>query len=372
MRRSHARFAPVVALCAAAALTAGCFTQRPAKVCMQGNIEAATTTKIDNNVSPVSPRALPGEPCGAPRIALIDIDGLLVDRNLSGLQSMGENPVALFREKLQAAERDPCVAAVLLRVNSPGGGVTACDIMRYELTKFRQRSGKPIVACLMDTGAGGAYYVATAADVIVAHPTTITGGMGVILNLYLLKDMMAQNNIFSNVVRSGEKVDIGSPIREMSQDEEEILEGIAEEFHERYKSAVLASRPQLRPVAPDAEEVPPPGQPANADSGDKVETTLFDGRVFTGVEAERLGLVDQLGYLEEARGVAEQLAGTPVSRVIVYRRDNDRALTAYDITPNVPGQSLVPISVPGVDRALLPTFLYLWQPEPAYEKTSGP
>ncbi len=211
------------ALLLAALTLSGCMANRPIKVCMQGDLDAAASMKIDNNVQQVCARSLPGEPCGGPRIALIDIDGLLVNRNLTGMSSMGENPVALFREKLQAAERDPCVVAVVLRVNSPGGGVTACDIMRWELQQFRQRCGKPVVACLMDLGAGGAYYIATAADTIVAHPTTITGGVGVILNLYDLQDFMQQNNVVENVIRSGVKIDMGTPIRTMEEEEAEIL-----------------------------------------------------------------------------------------------------------------------------------------------------
>lgn len=351
---------------------------------MQGDINASAAMKVDNNVRPVSARSLPGEPCGGPRIALIDIDGLLVNRNLTGAASMGENPVALLQEKLEKAERDPCVMAVVLRINSPGGGVTACDIMRWELMQFRQRSGKPVIACLMDLGAGGAYYIASAADAIYAHPTTITGGVGVILNLYAMDDPMNQQNVFGNSIRSGGKIDMGSCVRERDEEETEILEGIAAEFHGRFKSAVLSSRPQLAAVVNGAEEVPrPAGAAAPTDDEDARDEEsdlddedpdhgLLDGRVFTGIEALRLGIVDQLGYLDDAIDAAENMAGVVNARTIVYRRDNDRALTPYDITPNVPGQSLMPMSIPGFDRALMPTFLYLWQPEPLYEKTSGP
>ncbi|MCA9238736.1 MAG: S49 family peptidase [Planctomycetales bacterium] len=364
----------------------GCAAHQPVKVCMnmQGDINAAAAMKVDNNVAPVCARGLPGEPCGGPRIALIDIDGLLVNRNLTGAASMGENPVALLQEKLEKAERDPCVMAVVLRINSPGGGVTACDIMRWELMQFKQRSGKPVIACLMDLGAGGAYYIASAADAIYAHPTTITGGVGVILNLYAMDNPMNQQNVYGVSIRSGGKIDMGTCVREQEEDETEILKGIAAEFHSRFKDAVLTSRPQLAGIVHSAEEVPRPGDEADADGDESEEDQaedesesepdhgLLDGRVFTGVEALRLGMVDQLGYLADAVNAAESLAGVVNARTIVYRRDNDRALTPYDITPNVPGQSLMPMSVPGFDRALLPTFLYLWQPEPLYEKTSGP
>src|SRR5262249_53431806 len=131
---------------------------------------------------PVQPVAIP--PCGpGPRVAVIDVDGLLLNTPFSGPGSVGENPVALFREKLAAAEADPAVVAVVLRINSPGGSVAAALTMRGELERFKARKRVPVVACLLDLGCGGAYYLASASDQIVAGAGTVTGGIGVILNL---------------------------------------------------------------------------------------------------------------------------------------------------------------------------------------------
>ena len=145
-------------------------------------------------------------------VAVVDVDGVIVNRNMTGLGSMGENPVALFREKLDTIARDGRVRAVVLRINSPGGGVTASDIMRRDLVEFRQRTGLPVVACLLDTGTGGAYYIATACDAIVAHPTSVVGGVGVILNLYNMEDTLAQFNVLPASIRAGERIDAGSPV----------------------------------------------------------------------------------------------------------------------------------------------------------------
>jgi protease-4 len=122
---------------------------------------------------------MPVPGCGAcpgnAKIAMLDVDGLLLNQNLTspglwGTGSVGENPLALFDEKLQAIQADPSVCAVVLRINSPGGGVSATDMMWQELQRYRRSTGKPVVACLMDVAAGGGYYLATAADHIVAHP----------------------------------------------------------------------------------------------------------------------------------------------------------------------------------------------------------
>lgn len=379
-----------------AALT-GCLADKPVKVCMQGDITAGGKIKTvianDNNAPRVQARTLPGQERCAPKIALIDVDGLLVNRNLSGSGSMGENPVAFFREKLEAAEADPCVCAIVLRLNSPGGGVTASDIMRRDLARFRQRSGKPIVTCFMDLGCGGAYYLASASDLIVAHPTTLTGGLGVILNRYNITEALGQYNVSPDPVRSGSKIDLGSPIREFprfpdeaaaradryEKEDRAILKNIAEEYHTRLQAAVQAARPNLQVELPEL--LPPPElAPGEEDqAGDETafqplpyDGTVFDGRVIVATEAQRLGLVDQIGYLDDAIATARGLAGLATSKTIVYRRSNDRALTAYDITPNMPTPVVsVPLSIPGLDRSQLPVFLYLWQPEPLIERTGG-
>src|SRR5262249_57779192 len=134
---------------------------------------------------------------------VVDVDGLLLNFDFTGPYSLGETPVALFHERLEAVAADPAVGAVVVRLNSPGGSVTASDIMRRELQRFRERTHKPVVVCLMDLGAGGGYYLATAADLIVAHPTTVTGGIGVILNLYNLRELMNQYNVVPQSIKAG-------------------------------------------------------------------------------------------------------------------------------------------------------------------------
>jgi protease-4 len=329
------------------ALISGC-AHRPLQVAMTGDVTAQMPPS--NTASRLVTWTLSGSPECAAKVAIIDVDGLLVNKNLRGLGSLGENPVALFREKLDAVAADPDIHAVVLRINSPGGGVTATDIMRRDLEALRACRGIPIIACLMDVGTGGAYYLATAADSIVAHPTSITGGMGVLLNLYNLEDALGQFNVVPIPIKAGEKIDLASPIRPMEADEREILERIAREFHERFRVDVNRARPQH--LATDED---------------------FDGRVLTAGEALDKRLIDGTGYVDDAIAAARQSAGLPpCAPVVMFRRCNDRAFTAYDVTPNVPLQnSLIPINVPGLDRSSLPTFLYLWQPDPSYVTAAG-
>lgn len=321
-------------------LAAGC--HHGIRVNMVGDV----TTRLppDHSSCPVHQRVVAGHPCECGKVAIIDIDGMLLNRNFQGLGSAGENPVALFHEKLMAAGRDPNVRAVVLRINSPGGSVTASDMMRHQLTQFRAQAGKPVIASILDVGAGGAYYLATACDAITAHPTSVVGGVGVIINIYNLADTMEQQNVEATPVRAGDHIDLGSPVARLSADGRAILKAIATELHGRFIDAVVESRPG-------------------------VERTNLDGRVFTATAARDRGFIDDVAYLDDAIDRARALGGLgSQSRVVMFRRGNDRALTEFDITPNTPvAVASLPLSIPGLDRASLPHFLYLWQPEPGLE-----
>src|SRR5205085_488714 len=111
--------------------------------------------------------------CCRDKVALIDVEGMILNARGSSLFGGGDNPVSLFRERLDEAAHDRRVKAVVLRINSPGGAVTASDIMYQDLLRFRKETGKPVVACMMDVAASGAYYLAVGCDRVYAHPTTV-------------------------------------------------------------------------------------------------------------------------------------------------------------------------------------------------------
>lgn len=295
------------------------------------------------------------EGCGGAKIALIDVDGLLANANMVGPYSAGENPVALFREKLDAAAADPKVCGVVLRINSPGGGVTASDMMAHELARFRAKTGLPIVSYVLELGTGGGYYLALGGDAIIVHPAAVVGGVGVILNLYNLQDTMAMANVTSQAIKAGENIDMGSSLSALTPEAKELLQRMANEFHARFQQVVRTRRPALR------------------------DAKALDGRVFTAEQALAAGLVDQVGYLEDAVALAAcrpnaaapgpSIAAAGSWRLVMYHRRNDPARTPYAVTANSPPQGeWLPLSVPGLDRSRLPTFLYLWQAEPTLGK----
>lgn len=337
-------------------LAGGCL--HPAKVCTDSRISLTgpVTANVSadlrpNDAGPVRPMIVQqGAGCSRSRVALVDVDGLLVNANLTGPYSASENPVALLCERLDAVAADPSVCAVVVRINTPGGGVAASDLMRQQLLAFRGRTGLPVVACLMDLATGGGYYLATAADLIYAQPTTITGGIGVIFNLYNLQDAMAQVNVAAQPIKSGQYIDMGTSLHLMTPEAQDWLQAMADEFHLRFRQAVLDRRPAVR--------------------GD--DPTNFDGRVFTAGQALSRGLVDQVGYLDDAIRAAAAQAGRDRIEVVMFHRHNDPARSPFAITANTPGMTgVIPLSIPGMERSKLPTFLYLWQVDPTLERRSG-
>ncbi|GIW78585.1 MAG: signal peptide peptidase SppA [Gemmatales bacterium] len=272
------------------------------------------------------------------KIAIIDVDGVLLNAETPGLLTKGENPVSEFREKLDAAAADRHVKAVVLRINSPGGGVTASDIMFQDLINFRYYTGKPVVACMMDVAASGGYYLAMGADLVYAHPTTITGSIGVIMNLYNASGLFESIGITSNPIKSGKNKDLGNPARPMSEEERALLQRIVDSYHANFVEKVAWGRQM---------------------SEGEVRA-LADGRVYTGEEARRLGLVDETGYLEDAIQAALDLACIKDAKIVVYDRCKGYRGSCYAM-PSIPSEINVKVTVPGI----LPRqacFMYLWQP----------
>src|SRR5262249_41264607 len=176
------------------------------------------------------------------KIAVIDVEGVLVNARKSGMLSDGDNPVALFRERLDRAADDPDVKAVVLRINTPGGAVTASDIMYQDVMQFRRETNKPVVACMMDMAASGGYYLAMSCDVVYAHPTTVTGSIGVIMSMYNAAGLSKILGVTGDAIKSGPNKDIGNPLRPMSDSERAILQGMVDRFYDQFVKVVAEGR----------------------------------------------------------------------------------------------------------------------------------
>jgi protease-4 len=274
------------------------------------------------------------------KIAVVDVDGLLMNERNEGFWGGGENPVSLFVEKLQKAEDDPAVRAVIVRINSPGGGVTASDIMYQRLVRFRQERKVPVVAVIEDLGASGGYYVACGADRIVAHPTSVTGSIGVIVQTFSLAGTLAKLGISTDAVTSGKFKDMASPLKPLDPADRKVLQGMVDEFYQRFVGVVAKARPKL-----SLEQV----------------RALADGRVFTGEQAMANGLVDQVGTMEDAVAVAKQQAGRKRVKVVMYHRPLGYRATVYSQAgPPAPQVNLLNLNVTDLAFFSRPRLLYLW------------
>lgn len=347
-------------LCMLALLLSGCHTIPIAgKIQADANVSAGIQGTLDVKMptapdpGPMVPVVVRGGIAGpeSPRIALVDVDGILVNQNRTGLYSVGENPVSAFREKLEAAAADPRVRALVVRIHSPGGGVAASDIMAEELRRFRLGTGKPTVACLMDVATGGGYYLAVGCDRIIALPTTITGGVGALINHANLEDAMSQLNVRVEPIKAGELVDMGTVTAPMPDATRALFQEMADGFRGRFVDRVTRCRPMMTPAD---------------------HKSIADGRIVAAPRALALHMIDQLGYVEDALAEADRTVGLSNSEVVLFQRAGHPTRSIYAIVPNVPLQTdLIPISYPGLERSKLPTFLYLWQPDPTITRAGG-
>jgi protease-4 len=274
------------------------------------------------------------------KVAIIDVEGVILNARSSGLLGSGENPVSLFRERLDAAAADSRIKAVVLRINSPGGAVTASDIMYQDLLRFRRDTCKPVVACMMDVAASGGYYISMACDRVYAHPTTVTGSIGVIMSLYNAHGLFEKIGLASNPIKSGPNKDLGNPGRPMTEEERQILQGIVNGFYDQFVAVVVKGRnlPEERIRA------------------------LADGRVYMGLDARKLGLVDEIGYLDDAIQSAMDMACLCDARVVAYDRCDGYRGSIYAGLPRLPSEINVKFDVPGLGHQGGAAFMYLWEP----------
>jgi protease-4 len=282
------------------------------------------------------------EGSGAAKILLMDLSGVISEEPPVSLGSSDPHVslLARVREELRKAEEDERVRALILRINSPGGTATASDILYREIRAFKERRKIPVVATIMDVGASGGYYVALAADTIVAHPTTITGSIGVMMLTINAEGLLGKVGVAPLTIKSGEKKDMGAPFRGLAPEERAIFQSVIDDLHSRFVS--LISKERKLPL-------------------ERVRA-LADGRIYTARQAKELGLVDHVGYLEEGVELARRAVGITEARVIMYHRPREYRSNIYSgaHTPERLEHSLAQLSSLLVGPG--PRFLYLWWP----------
>jgi protease-4 len=300
----------------------------------------------------------PAKGWGGGKIAIIEVEGMLMNArgggSILGISLLGssENPMSKFAQQMEAAERDPAVKAVVLRINSPGGTVTSSDTM-YEIVKrFREKTKKPVVASTQEVCASGGYYLACAADKIVVQPTSVVGSIGVIFESIQFKGTMDKLGITMTAIKSGYLKDMGSPWKLLKDDEAAVMQTMVDEYFHRFVELVRSRRNI--------------SEAAVADLNDYKKATysgVFSGRVFSGAKAVELGLADQTGILPDAIDEARKLAKAPNASAVMYIRPYGYGGSIYASTSvPQPQANTLQINLPESATPLPTGFYYLWRP----------
>jgi protease-4 len=282
--------------------------------------------------SPISAVHTSG-PLDGPAVAIIEITGPIVSGRVSPLASTDSAAAADIMDQIQQAALDSDVRAIILYVNSPGGGVVPSDEIYTALQQLRI----PIIVQMGDVVASGAYYLSMAADHLIANPNTLTGSIGVVSTFPDAHELLEKVGVEMNVITAGEVKDFGSPYREMSPAEQAYWEELINEVYLEFIEIVAEGR------------------------GFDEETagSIADGRVYSGRRALELGLVDAVGYQRDAIDKAVELAGiTGEPRVIRYQK--------FSTLSSLLGETIssLPTGLPPdlLQRALSPMLEYRWLP----------
>lgn len=277
------------------------------------------------------------------KVLLIPVKGIISDETKRDFLRSKPGMVQEIVSQLRKAEKDSAVRTVVLKIDSPGGSVTASDVLYHEISAFKKRTGKKIVVAMMNITASGGYYMALPADVIFAHPTTVTGSIGVVFLQPKVTGLMKKIGVEVDVNKSGKNKDMGSPFRPTTAEEKQIIQELIDKLGKRFLDLVARHRML-----------------------DKIRLSkISTARLYLADEAQRLGLVDRIGYISDAMLEAKRLGGLPPdAKVVVYRRIRfpDDNLYNTRITGSGAGPALVDIDF-AIPLTNMPTgFYYLWMP----------
>ncbi|MEK7870750.1 MAG: signal peptide peptidase SppA [Nitrospirota bacterium] len=291
-----------------------------------------------NLIAPVEPlkeKRISGK--GKDKILLVDVSGVISGEE----EGLGGEPglVERIKEELTKASKDNRIKAIILRINSPGGTVTASDIIYNEIMRYKEKNGVKVIASIMDLGASGAYYIAQSADRITALPTSVVGSIGVIMIRVDIGGLLEKIGVEANPIKSGEKKDMGSPFRPLTPEEQEIFQSVIDSMHERFLGVIVKGR------------------------GIELERLkkIADGRIYTAGQAKAIGLIDGIDYLDDTIESTKREAGLDDASVVVYYRPSSYKNNIYS---KISGEraDLVGIGSREIRDMIRPRFMYLWLP----------
>ena len=278
------------------------------------------------------------------KVLVVSLQGVISTSPKEGALRTRPSMVQEVVSQLRMAEKDKDIKCLLLKVDSPGGTASASNILYNEIMAFKQRTHAKIVVSMMDIAASGGYYVSLPADVIYAHPTTITGSIGVVFMRPNVTGLIDKIGFSMDVNKSGENKDMGSPFRPPTAEEEQMLQGLTDGLADQFLKLVIKHR----------------GLDKTAMSA------ISTARVYLAEEAKALGLIDRIGYLDEAVSEAINISGLPKNaKVVAYRRTvfpNDNLYNPLTTSSNIYAKPLLDLGIHNTVTHLTPGFYYIWAP----------
>ena len=276
------------------------------------------------------------------KILLMDISGVIASSVKPGIFNKEGDVLSQVYFRLKKAAEDTRVKGIVLRLDTPGGEVTASDIIYHEILNFKKRTGVPVLALMMGLTASGGYYIASACDLLVAHPSTLTGSIGVISLFPNLEGLMDKLGVQVHVIKSGKLKDSGSLFRQMTSEEQDVFQKIVDEYHQNFKDVVYQNR-------------------KNYLSQEELEKWA-DGRVMSASQALKAKLIDEIGYFDKALQMILDLAALPEAKVVSYTYFPSRKTNIY--AASLKQDSLLESgSIQEMARSLKSGFYYLWHPQ---------
>jgi len=276
------------------------------------------------------------------KILIIDVSGIIGMTVKPSMLNRESDIVSRIYYRLQKATEDKWIKGIILRLDTPGGEVTASDILFNEVKNFREKTGIPVVSLMMGVAASGGYYIAAASDHIIAHPSTITGSIGVISIFPNLEELFAKIGIEVNVIKSGEMKDSCSVFRDMTDGDKAVFQEVVNEMYQKFLDVVVLGRDG----ALSLEELKP----------------IADGRIYTAQQALKLKLIDEIGYFDRALAKVKSLANIADARVITFTHYPKIKTNIY--AKSMDNSTLLDTKdFKDLFQSLKSGFYYLWLPQ---------
>ncbi|MCP5502984.1 MAG: signal peptide peptidase SppA [Leptospiraceae bacterium] len=283
---------------------------------------------------------------GKDKILVLSIDGEISGEESSGFFGIRtESMVSMIKNSLLKALKDEDIKGIILKIDSPGGTVTASDILYREILEFKKKKKIPVIALYMGLAASGGYYVSMASDKIIAHPTTVTGSIGVIMTSFNYKQGLDKIGFVDDSITSGPNKSIGSGSHVRTEEQQMILQSIIDDLYSKFFAVVKKGRPSL--------------------SEDQLRP-LCDGRVYTAEQAKNVGLIDEIGYFEDSiNTLKNQDNFNPTDkgsepRIIVYSPAKNDLKNIYQVQSRAEKSEVLETLQTFSILQKGPRFLYLW------------